>query len=128
MVTYTDPDEIAGPELRDPFLTALKKRRWYEYEQEFHLIYHVPSNALESASPYQAGPSPKQTGVWVACNLAQAKSGIVLAPKSPPFLEDAVKAISEKFGLSPSLVKRSRIEEGAPTPPGAYDLAAYPKC
>jgi hypothetical protein len=122
-VTYTDPDENARPELRTPFLTALKKRCWYEYEHEFRLMYHLPSNAPESASPYQAGPSPKQTGVWVACNLAQAISGIVLAPKSPPFLEDAVKAITEKFGLSPSLVKRSRIEEGAPAPPDLYSLA-----
>ena len=123
MVTYTDPDEIARPELRTAFLTALKKRRWYEYEHEFRLMYHLPSNALESGSGYQTGPSPKQAGVWVACNLAQAISGIVLAPASPPPLEDAVKAITEKFGLSPSLVKRSRIEEGGPAPPDAYSLA-----
>ena len=59
----------------------------------------------------------------MACNLAQAISEIVLQPASPPVLEDAVKAITEKFGLSPSLVKRSRIEEGAPTPPSALSLS-----
>lgn len=123
MVTYTDPGEIARPDLRTPFPMALKKRRWYEYEHEFRLMYHLPSNALESASSPQAGLSPKRKGVWVACDLAQAISEIVLAPSSPLFLEDAVKAVTEKFGLSPSLVKRSRIEEGAPTPPEVLCLA-----
>jgi hypothetical protein len=41
----------------------------------------------------------------------------------PTFLEEAMKAISEKFGLDSSIVKRSRIEEGAPVPPGLYRLS-----
>jgi hypothetical protein len=78
---------------------------------------------VSSGSNFQVGPTPKQKGVWVSCNLSEAISEIVLAPFSPPFLEDAVKAVCGKFGFDSSIVKRSRIEEGAPTPPGLYSLA-----
>jgi len=127
MVAYTDPDEIGLPELRTPYQTALKKRWRYEYEQEFRLICHLPSNSVPSGSDFQVGPMPKQRGVWVSCSLPEAIMEIVLAPLSPAFLEDAVKSISRKFGLDPSVVKRSRIEEGAPTPPGAYSFSDLSK-
>jgi hypothetical protein len=125
MVAYTDPDEIAQPELRTPFQTALKKRWWYTYEQEFRLIYHLQSNAVRPRSglDVQTEAKPERMGVWVSCDLSKAITAIALAPFSPPFLEEAVKAVCGKFGLDSSIVKRSRIEEGAPTPPSAFSLA-----
>ena len=117
LVTYADPDETSpAGDSWDSVNEALRKRWWYKYEQEFRLIYHLQSNSVPSGSSFQ-GPTPKQQGVWVSCDLSKAILAIVLAPFSPPFLEDAVKAVSRKFGLDPPIVKRSRIEEGAPTPP-----------
>jgi hypothetical protein len=124
MVNYADPDETSPPgNVWHPVTEALRKRWWYEYEKEIRLIYHLHSNNGLPESSFQGDPTPKQQGVWVSCNLSKAISAIVLAPFSPPFLEEAVKAISEKFGLDSSIVKRSRIEEGAPVPPGLYRLS-----
>lgn len=124
MVDYRDPDETSPPgNVWNAVNDALQKRRWYKDEHEVRLIYDLYSNSVPSGSSFQMGATPKQMGVWVSCNLAEAILAIVLAPFSPPFLEDAVKAVCGKFGFDPSIVKRSGIEEGAPTPPCLYSLA-----
>jgi len=114
LVTYDDPDEIPRSEVRPTILVALRKRWWYRYEQEFRLIYHLDSNVSAPRPDSQECTKPKRKGLWVSCDLAQMMTAIVLAPLSPPSLEDAVRAIVEKFGLSASLVRRSRIEEDGP--------------
>jgi hypothetical protein len=112
MVDYLSPDEtspLAGAS--NPIADALRKLRWYDYEKEVRLIYHLRSNCERFAS----FPCAKKKGVWVKCSLPAAICAIVLAPRSPSFLEEAVRAVCTKFGLDPSLVQRSRIEQGVPS-------------
>lgn len=128
-VTYVDPDEEAEVGYVWHNVTeVLRKRRWYEYEQEVRLVYTRPSNYLPppSGSALESG-TPKWMGVWASCDLAQAISAIVVAPHTPRFLEESVRAVVKRFGLDPSIVKRSRIEEGAPLPPDPSEIAEYLK-
>ena len=126
-VIYIDPDAEAPPETCwNAVNDALKKRRWYEYEKEVRLIYELSSNYLPAAAGSSELPgTPKQKGVSVSCSLEVAVRAIVVAPHSPTFLQEAIRAICDKFGLKSSLLKRSRIEEGAPVPPAISELADY---
>jgi hypothetical protein len=119
MVNYIDPNETSAPPSdSDPVTEALTKRQWYRYENEFRLIYRLHSN-FDPRTDLESAHTPEQRGVWVSCNLREMISAIVLAPRSPSVVQEAVEAICRNFGLdASSLVHRSRIEEGAPTLPG----------
>jgi len=112
MVDYLSPDKTSPPaDVSNPIAYALRKLHWYEYEKEVRLIYHLHSNCEH----FSRFPCAKQKGVWVSCCLPTAISAVVLAPFSPPFLEEAVRAVCSRFGLDLSLVQRSRIEQGVPS-------------
>ena len=112
MVDYFSPDKTSPPaDVSNSIAYALRKLHWYEHEKEVRLIYHAPSNCEHFGN----FPCAKQKGVWVSCSLRAAISAIVLAPFSPPFLEEAVRAVCTKFGLGPSRVRRSSIEQGVPS-------------
>ena len=102
---------------------ALLKRNWYRHEKEIRLVCDRPTN-LESGGTSPPGPSdaldtPKAMRLWALCDLKAMIQGIVVAPKSPRYLEEAAKAVCESFGVDRSLVTRSRLEKGAPRPPWA---------
>lgn len=128
-VTYVDPNEEAEVGYVWANVTEVRrKRRWYEYEQEVRLVYTRFSNY--PAPPYGSAlelGTPKLMGVWVSCDLAQAISAIVVAPHTPRYLEESVRAVVKRFCLDPSIVRRSRIEEGAPRPPDPSEIAEYLK-
>jgi hypothetical protein len=122
-VRYVNPD--AESPAKDVWTTpelVLRKRSWYRHEREVRLVCDRPNNfecgkGASPLGPPGAAGTPKSMGLWALCNLKAMIQGIVIAPKSPRFIEDAAAAVCESFGLDPSLVTRSKLEKGAPQPP-----------
>jgi len=115
-VEYIDPDaEEPLPFLIDGYKAVLRKRLWYSYEQEVRLICNPPDNWVEPTSMGARGGF-KRSGVWVRCDLKEAIQNVVVAPKSPPYLEAAVREVFGRFGFDPGRVKPSGLNQTVAAP------------
>ncbi|HLI85263.1 MAG TPA: hypothetical protein VKV17_15190 [Bryobacteraceae bacterium] len=110
-VKYFDPELNAPLETHwNNVCRVLRKRKWYEYEREIRLVCERPANCGEN-------DTPKALGFWARCDIGAIAEKIVVAPKSPAYLEAAVKAVAESFGPTSCKVECSALEKGAPAPP-----------
>jgi hypothetical protein len=142
LVEYVNPDVETKPERWwKLFQAVLSKRGWYAHEHEFRLIYfdrqlfdgpvsNYSSQELDSeegrARLLSQGACSLRPltvrGRWVRCSLDVMIRQVVVAPDSAPYIEEAVKAVCSRWGLSPDIVKRSRIEEKPPLLPALCAL------
>jgi len=126
-VEYIDPDVELRPEpISNIVLGALKKRHWYAYERELRFMYVDVANYVRPLSGSDCAPgTAARLGLWIRCDLQKLIKAIVLAPSTPAFIVDAVASACRQFGIDPTLLRRSRLCEGAPEPPDEGEWQRY---
>lgn len=118
-VQYVNPDKESPVEhVWNSVSRVLLKRNWYSHEREFRLVCDRPANFTKGGNLLgmsKVACTPKAVGMWALCDLKVMIDGIVVAPNSPPYLAEAVEAVSEAFDLDRSLVTRSSLERALPS-------------
>jgi hypothetical protein len=116
LVEYIVPDhQEPAPGRFDDDKEVTRKRRWYEYEKEMRTFYTEAKNWVEPSKAFEPG-AYRMPGIWVRCCLKTLISGIVMAPKSLPYMTSAVREVLRRFGFEPELVSASPLDAGVRPP------------
>ena len=94
---------------------VLRMRNWYSCELEFRVYTEQVRNWIE---PSEAGlrSGMRVRGIWVECNLARLIESVVVAPKTPSYMESAIREVLQRFDFDPELVRPCEMNQAIQQP------------
>lgn len=101
LITYYDPKKEETPD-GNLFYLATHKRRAFEHEKEFRLIY-ADFKLLQS--------SKESWGASISVDLEKLVESVIVSPLAPRWFVDVVKGVIKQYGLSCNCYKSDLLEK-----------------
>ena len=118
LIKYKDYDEDYFP-FGSLFNCVTHKRKEFESESEFRVIYQYPWDMLDSDTTQSRSDQPREldlklldnmpSGLDLKVNLDLLITEVVLGPNTKPWFEDLVRLLLKKHSLNKK-VSNSRVD------------------
>ena len=106
LVNYIDY-ATEGFQPEKEFASYLHKRKSFEYEREVRAVCRIKTNLEWHHLAPKEMARLHQTGMPIACDLDTLIEAIYISPIAPPYFNEVVRAVCERFGLNKPVMPSS---------------------
>jgi hypothetical protein len=108
MVRYVDYQKQWIPE-SNPLAPFMFKRLSFEHEQELRIL--KPLGDLKALQSSADVPRNSRSGELIGCDLTQLIEVVHVAPNAPPWFEELVRKVVERYWGNSIPVRRSPLAD-----------------
>jgi hypothetical protein len=108
-VIYKDFNKECIDEL-DQVNLFIHKRKSFEHEREIRAMHQFPVALDKEGNVDFNGESPVEYGIGISCDIRILIEKVYISPSSPPWFEELVRSMCEKFKLKVDVIKSELSE------------------